>query len=157
MARKARTAYGQRPVRAAWPLAAGGGSIALRCRVTAQGRTVVRVHGHLGEASEKRVYEYLAGVIEQGSQPVIVQLCRASSCDAYGVRTLARAASLASQANRAFRLSGSAPALMQIVRTAGSGCVLLRWPLRGRLEWVNPQAVAGSLARLEEPQAATLR
>ena len=157
MAGKARKACGQRPVRAAWPLAARRESIALRCRVTAQGRTVVSVRGHLGEASEQRVYEYLAGVIEQGRQPVIVRLSRASRCDAYGVRALARAACLASQANRAFRLSGPAPALMQIARIAGSGCALVRWPLRARLEWVNPQAVAGLLACLDQPRAATLR
>ncbi len=156
MAGKASTA-GRRPVRAAWPPAASGGSIALRCRVTAKGRTVVSVRGHLGEASEQCVYEYLAGVIEQGRQPVIVQLSRASSCDAYGVRALARAACLASQANRAFRLSGPAPALMQIMRAAGSGYALVRWPLGGRLEWADPEAAAGGLACLDRPQSATQR
>ncbi len=157
MAGKASTAGGRRPARAAWPPAADGRSIALRCRVTAQGRTVVNVRGHLGEASEGRVYEYLAEVIKQGRQPVIVQLSRASSCDACGVRALARAACLASQASRAFRLSGPAPALMQIVRTAGSGYALVRWPLGGRLERADPQAVVAWLACLDQPQSATLR
>jgi anti-anti-sigma regulatory factor len=150
MAGKMSAAGGQRP--AAWPRAASRGDIALRSRVTARGRTVVSVRGRLGEASEQRVYEYLAGVIEQGRRPVIVKLSRASSCDAYGVRALARAACLASQADRSFRLTGPAPALMQIVRTACSGYALVRWPLGGRMEWADPQAVTGRLARLDQPQ-----
>ena len=39
-------------------------TIALRRRITAQGRTVVTVHGPLGEATAQRCYEYLAGVIQ---------------------------------------------------------------------------------------------
>jgi anti-anti-sigma regulatory factor len=151
MAGKMSAAGGHRP--AAWPRAASGGSVGLRCRVTARGRTVVSVRGRLGEASEQRVYEYLAEVIEQGRRPVIVKLSRASSCDAYGVRALARAACLASRADRSFRLTGPAPALMQIVRTACSGYVLLKWPLGSRMEWADPEAVTGRLARLDRPHS----
>jgi hypothetical protein len=94
--------------------------------------------------------------IEQGRRPVIVKLSRASSCDAYGVRALARAACVASRAGRSFRLTGPAPALLQIVRTACSGYALLRWPLGCRMEWADPEAVTSRLACLDRPQSSAI-
>ena len=86
-----------------------------------------------------------------------MQLSRASSCDAYGVRALARAACRAGQANRPFRASGPTLALMQIVRTADAGYAFVRWPSGGRLEWVDPQAVVGLRRSSSQPQSATVR
>lgn len=139
----------QQPVRT--PRPPGGRPFALRSWVTAR-RTLVTVHGPLGEATAQHVYDYLDEVIRYDRRPVTVRISRASSCDAYGVRALARAACRAEQAGQPFVLSGPALTLLQIMKTAEAGYVFLRWPTGSRLEWADPQGVVARLGRLGQPE-----
>jgi len=91
---------------------------------TADGQTMVNVHGELDIATAERAHSYLRTVLDSDKRGrVILNLAGLTFCDAAGLGILAKLACHARQTGRSVRLTAPRPSLVRIMRITGMDAV----------------------------------
>lgn len=96
--------------------------------VWSQEHVVVSVHGEVDRFSAERLTEHLDFVLEQGVQPIVVDLAGVEMIDLGGLRALLAAHQRAAACGGSVTIRGASPTVVRTLSVTGLGHVLLVEP-----------------------------